>query len=126
MLYSKVTVFRNLLHCFTSFNISLSLLLGGNYLSVFMSVYPDLVHSVTPCVETVADRCISCGLISRNIYEQIIKRRDWIDTDQTRCLLNSIRSLLSVTPQALEDFVTVLLEVEDCKFVAKKMQQQLQ
>ena len=101
-------------------------LLGGNYLSVFMSMYSDLMYSVKPCVETVADRCYSRKLIVEDIYEQIIKRRDWIDTDQTRCLLESIRSLLSVTPQALEDLVTVLLEVENCKFVAEKIQQKLE
>ena len=91
-----------------------------------MSVYPDLVLSVKPCVLTVADHCVSRRLISEDVYDQIIKRGDWIDTDKARCLLSNVRTLLSATPQALEEFVSVLFEIEDCKSVAEKIQQQLQ
>ena len=38
--------------------------LDVNYLSVFLSVYPDLVNSVKPCVMIVADHCYSIGLLS--------------------------------------------------------------
>ena len=89
---------------------------------MFLSVYPDLIHSVKPCVLAVADHCLSDGLISHNIYEKIYKRDDWIDTDKARVLLDNIRTVLSVTPLALNKFVSVLFKVGDCKFVAEKIQ----
>ncbi len=102
------------------------LLLGGNNLSVFLSVYPDLVFSVTPCVMTVADHCYSKRLVSQYTYDQLIQRVDWIDTDKARILLSSIRKVLLSTPGVLTEFVTVLSQVDDCKQVADKIKQQLQ
>ncbi len=102
------------------------LLLGGNNLSIFLSVYPDLVHSVTPCVMTVADRCYSKGLISPDTYEQLLQRETWINVEKTRNLLNNIRTVLPSRPTALKEFVTVLSQVDYCRQVADKIQQQLQ
>ncbi len=102
------------------------LLLGGNSLSIFLSVYPGLVHSVTPCVMTVADLCYSKGLISPDMYDQLLQRQNWIDVEKTRNLLSSIRTVLSTRPTALKEFVTVLSQVDYCRQVADKIQQQLQ
>ncbi len=100
--------------------------LGGNNLSIFLSVYPDLVHSVTPCVMTVADYCYSVGLISQYTYKQLCQRRDLIDEDRARNLLDNIREVLSCTPSALKEFVTILFQTGECNYVADKIQQQLQ
>ena len=102
------------------------LLLGSNNLSVFLRVYPDLVHSVTPCVMTVADHCYSIGLISPDVYEQLLQRETWINVEKTRNLLNNIRTVLSSRPTALKELVTVLSQVDYCRQVADKIQQQLQ
>ncbi len=101
------------------------LLLGGNNLSIFLSVYPDLVHSVKPCVMTVADHCYGIGLISQNTYDQLLVRNT-IDEDKARTLLDSIRRVFSSRPSALEEFVTVLSQTGECNDVADKIQQQLQ
>ncbi len=95
-------------------------------MSVFLSVYPDLVHSVKPCVMTVADHCYSIGLVSPDIYDQLLQHQNWIDVEKTRNLLSSIRTVLSSRPTALKEFITVLSRVDYCKLVADKMQQQLQ
>ncbi len=100
------------------------LLLGSNNLSIFLRVYPDLVRSVTPCVMTVADHCYSIGLISRCTNRQLCQRRDLIDEDKARILLDSIREVFS-EHKVLKDFITVLYETE-CNDVANKIQQQLQ
>ncbi len=95
-------------------------------MSIFLSVYPDLVLSVTPCVMTVADHCYCNRLISQYTYDQLIQRVDWIDTDKARILLSSIRTVLLSTPGVLTEFVTILSKVDYCKLVADKLQQQLQ
>ncbi len=64
------------------------LLLGGNNLSVFLSVYSYLVHSVKPCVMTVADHCYSIGLISQYNYDKLRERKDLLDEDRARTLLD--------------------------------------
>ncbi len=101
------------------------LLLGGNDLSIFLSVYPDLVRSVTPCVMTVADHCYSIGLISPDMYDQLLQRQNWIDVEKTRNLLSSIRTVLSSRPTALKEFITVLSQVDYCRQVADQIQQRL-
>ncbi len=102
------------------------LLLGGNYLSIFLSVYPDLVHSVKPCVMTVADHCYSIGLISQYAYDQLRVHKDLLDEDRARTLLDSIRRVFSSRPSAFKEFVTVLFQTGECNYVADKIQQQLQ
>ncbi len=92
-------------------------------MSVFMRLYPELICSVKPCVLTVADDCVGRGLISQDAYELIVERTDWIKKDKARCLLDNIRTTITFRPLALENFASVLLEVEDCKVVAKKLQQ---
>ncbi len=94
-------------------------------MSIFLSVYPDLVLSVKPCVMTVADHCYSKGLISPDMYDQLLQRQTWIDVEKTRNLLSSVRSVLSSRPSALKEFVTILSEVDYCKQVADKVQQRL-
>ncbi len=95
-------------------------------MSIFLNVLPELVDIVEPCVMTVADHCYSIGLISPDMYDQLLKRQNWIGVEKTRNLLSSIRSVLSSRPKALEEFVTILSKVDYCKEVADKMQQQLQ
>ncbi len=94
-------------------------------MSIFLSVYPDLVLSVKPCVMTVADHCYSKGLLSPDMYDQLLQRQTWIDVEKTRSLLSSVRSVLSSRPSALKEFVTILSEVDYCKQVADKIQQRL-
>ncbi len=95
-------------------------------MSILLRVYPDLVHSVTPCVMTVADHCYSIGLISPDMYEQLLQRRDLIDEDRARTLLDNIREVFLSRPSALKEFVTVLYQTGECNDVADKIQQQLQ
>ncbi len=94
-------------------------------MSIFLSVYPDLVLSVTPCVMTVADHCYSIGLVTEDAYDQLIQRMDLTDKHKARILLGNVRSVLSSRPSALKEFVTILSEVDYCKLVADKIQQRL-
>ncbi len=101
------------------------LLIGGNNLSIFLSVYPDLVHSVKPCVMTVADHCYSIGLISQYTYDQL-RELNLINEDRARTLLDNIRRVFSSRPSALKEFVTVLFQTGECNHLADKIQRQLQ
>ncbi len=65
----------------------------------------------------------SIGLISPDMYDQLLQRQNWINVEKTRNLLNSIRTVLSTRPTALKEFVTVLSQVDYCKQVADKIQQ---
>ncbi len=103
-----------------------NVLLGDDNLSIFLSVYPDLVHSVKYCVMTVADHCYINGLISQYIYDQLRERKDLIDEDRARILLDNIRRVFSSRPSALQEFVTVLYQTGECNHLADKIQQQLQ
>ncbi len=102
------------------------LLIGDNNLRIFLSVYPDLVHSVKHCVMTVADHCYSIGLVSQNTYDQVREHKYLIDEDRARTLLDNIRSVFSSRPSALKEFVTVLFQTGECNYLADKIQQQLQ
>ncbi len=93
-------------------------------MSVFLSVYPNLVLSVTPCVMTVADHCCSIGLITEDTYDQLVQR-DLTDKHKARILLGNVRTVLSSRPSALKEFVNVLFETGECKHVADKIQQLL-
>ncbi len=108
-----------LLPCFFFF-------LGKNCLTLFQKVYPDLVHSVTPCVMTVADYCCSNELVSQDTYDELRERKDLTDKDRARTLLDNVREVFSSRPSALKEFVTVLFRTGECNYVADKIQQQLQ
>ncbi len=95
-------------------------------MSIFRSVYPDLVNSVKPCVMTVADHCYSIGLISQNTYDQLRDRKDLIDENKARTLLDNIRRVFSSRPSALKEFVTILFQTGECNHLAEKIQRQLQ
>ena len=75
---------------------------------------------------TVADHCYSIGLISQYTYDQLRERKDLIDEDRARTLLDNIRRVFSSRPSALKEFVTVLFQTGECNHVADKLQQQLQ
>ncbi len=94
-------------------------------MSLFLSVYPDLVHSVKPCVMTVADHCYSIGLISQYTYDQL-RELNLINEDRARTLLDNIRKVFSLRPSALKEFVTVLFQTGECNHLADKIQRQLQ
>ncbi len=100
-------------------------LLGGNNLSVFLSVYPDLVLSVTPCVMTVADHCYGIELVTEDAYDQLVQRVDLTDKHKARIVLGNVRTVLSSRPSALKEFVNVLFQTGECKHVADKIQQLL-
>ncbi len=94
-------------------------------MSIFLSVYPDLVHSVKPCVMTVADHCYSIGLISQYTYDQL-RELNLINEDRARTLLDNIRRVFPTRPSALKEFVTVLFQTGECNHLADKIQRQLQ
>ncbi len=94
-------------------------------MSVFLSVYPDLVLSVKPCVMTVADHCYSIGLVTEDSYDQLVQRVDLTDKHKARILLGNVRTVLSSRPSALKEFVNVLFQTGECKHVADKIQQLL-
>ncbi len=94
-------------------------------MSVFLSVYPDLVLSVKPCVMTVADHCYSIGLITEDNHDQLVQRVDLTDKHKARILLGNVRTVLSSRPSALKEFVNVLFQTGECKHVADKIQQLL-
>ena len=87
-----------------------------------MSVYTDLVGTVKPCVHSVADHCLSVGLISVEAYDTIIQRHDLIDHDKARILLSHIRDAVSQKPESLQCFITVLNNVGYCEELVHKLQ----
>ncbi len=93
-------------------------------MSIFLSVYPDLVLSVKPCVMTVADHCYSIGLVTEDAYDQLVQR-NLTDKHKARILLGNVRSVLSSRSSALKEFVNVLFQTGECNDVADKIQQLL-
>ena len=85
--------------------------LGENGTAAFMSVYADLVEAVKHSVNTVADHCLSTGLISKETYDTIIKRHDLIDVDKARILLSNIQDAISRNAESLHMFIAVLTKV---------------
>ena len=87
-----------------------------------MSVYADLVVTLKPCVDSVADQCVGVGLISVEAYDTIIQRHDLIDSHKARILLSHIRDAVSQKPESLQCFITVLNNVGDCEELVHKLQ----
>ena len=87
-----------------------------------MSGYADLVVAVKPCVDSVADHCLSVGLILVETYDTIIQRHDLIDTQKARILLSHIRDAVSQKPERLQCFITVLNNVGGCEELVRKLQ----
>ena len=85
-----------------------------------MRFYPDLVSALSPCVKSVADYCISIGLISEETYDSIIQR-DLIDKDKARILLSNIRTTISSNAKAFNDFIRVMEKVDACKSLLERM-----
>ena len=85
--------------------------LGGSGTAAFMSVYADLVEAVKHSVNTLADHCLSTGLISKETYDTIIKRHDFIDVDRARILLSNIQDAISRNAESLDVFIDVLTKV---------------
>ena len=83
---------------------------SGTAAAAFMRVYIDLVQAMMPCVNSVADHCLSTGLISIETYDTIV-RRDLIDRDKARILLSSIRCAILEKAKSLNVFVDVLTNV---------------
>ena len=86
-----------------------------------MGGYADLVVAVKPCVHSVADHCLSVGLISEEAYDNI-QRHDLIDSHKARILLNNIRNAVSRKPESLQCFITVLNNVGGCEELVHKLQ----
>ena len=86
-----------------------------------MRFYPDLISVLSPCVKSVADYCISVGLISEDTYDNIIQR-DLSDKDKARILLSNIRTTISGNANAYEDFITVMEKADACKCLVERMQ----
>ena len=87
-----------------------------------MSVYADLVITVKPCVDSVADQCVGVGLILVEAYDTIIQRHDLIDSRKARILLSHIRDAVSQKPESLQCFITVLNNVGGCEELVHKLQ----
>ena len=87
-----------------------------------MSVYADLIVAVEPRVYRVADHCLSMRLISMDVYDTIIQRRDLISADKTRILLNSIRDAISRNEESLHQFTSALNKVGDCEYIIHKLE----
>ena len=87
--------------------------LGYSNLGALMRVYADLVIAMKPCVHSVADHCLSLGLISEYTYD-IIMQHDLIDSDKARILHSSInRDAISQKTESLRLFITVMSNIGD-------------
>ena len=90
-------------------------------MGVYMRMFPDLIVAVKPCVHSVADHCLSVGLISKETYDTIIQRHDLIDSHKARILLSNIRDAVSQKPKSLRCFITVLNNVGGCEDMVHKL-----
>ena len=75
-----------------------------------MSVYVDLLQAMEPCVDIVADHCLSTGLISDAIYDNFL-RLDLIRVQKARILLRSIKDAISEKAESLHVFTAVLTNI---------------
>ena len=89
-----------------------------------MSVYADLVVAVEPIVNTVADHCLSMGLISKDVYDTIIQR-DLIRADKARILLSTIRDAISGNEESLHQFTSALNKGGDFEYLVQKLEKHL-
>ena len=87
-----------------------------------MNAYADLVVAVKPCVHSVADHCLSVGLLSEEAYNTIIQRHDLIDTHKARILLSNIRDAISQKPECLRHLITVLHNVRGCEGIVHRLE----
>ena len=76
----------------------------------FTSMFPKLVEGLKSNVSTVADHCLSAGLISTETYDTITEC-NIPKADKTRLLLRNISSTISLHPTSFHLFTSVLKDV---------------
>ena len=75
-----------------------------------------------PSINTVADHCLSTGLISKDTYNTIIRRNDLVDSDKSRILLSDIQDVISRRAESLQDFIAVLNKIGGFEHLLHKLE----
>ena len=89
-----------------------------------MSIYADLVVATKSCVHSVADHCLSVGLISEEAYDTIFLC-DLTDSVKARIFLRNISDAVSQKPKSLQCFITVLNNVGGCEDIVHKLEKKV-
>ena len=87
---------------------------------IFRKLFPKLVLCLQPCINSVADHCLSEGLVSEGTYTSILEL-NMTSADKTRKLLMNIKQTISQDPNAIDKLCCILTEVGGCDSVVKDL-----
>ena len=77
---------------------------------MFRKLFSKFVSSLQPCINSVADHCLSEGLVSEETYTSLLEL-NMTSADKTRRLLMNIKQTISQEPNAMDKFCCILTEV---------------
>ena len=85
-----------------------------------MKRFPDLVSGLDPNIKTLSDHFFSVGLITQDVYEQVIQL-NMTTSDKTRMVLLCIKKKIEEDTNSFELLTDVLGEIESTKESAKSL-----
>ena len=93
---------------------------GEKNLLMFRKLFPRLVSCLQPCINSVADHCLSEGLVSEETYTSILEL-NMTSGNMTRRLLMNIKQTISQEPNAMDKLCCILTEVGGYDSVVKDL-----
>ena len=93
---------------------------GPSHLDIFQQHYSDLVVSITPCLNTVANLLFSRKFISGELQRQILTGHE---TDQKLAskVLLCVQDKITLNPDDLIKFIHILKKESSCDVISKRI-----
>ena len=91
-----------------------------SHLDIFQHHYSDLVLSITPCLNTVANLLFSRKFISGELQRQVLDGRE---TDQKIAskVLFCVQDKITLSPEYLIKFIDILKKESSCDVISKRI-----
>ena len=91
-----------------------------SHLDIFQCHYSNLVSSITPCLNTVANKLYSRKMISDEILSGVFDSHETRQSSASKVLL-CVKRRVDSDPAVLFEFIDILKEEPSCDEIAKKI-----
>ena len=93
---------------------------GRSHLNIFRLHYNDLVLSITPCLNTVANLLFPGNLISRELLRQVLDGRE-SDQKLASKVVFGVQDYIRLNPDDLIKFIDILKKESSCEVISKRI-----
>ena len=93
---------------------------GRSHLNIFRQHYNDLVLSITPCLNTVANLLFPGNLISRELLRQVLDKHESNQNLASKVIFD-VQDKITLNPDDLIKFIRILKEESSCEEISKRI-----